>query len=63
MKHAWPEAVFIADVMDTTAAWQVATRFLDLREDSLVGPHPDTPDEEPPSDLDLDAIAPAVVGP
>jgi hypothetical protein len=35
---------------------------LDLREDSLVGPHPDTPDEEPPSDLDLDAIAPAVVG-
>ncbi len=90
MKHAWQEAAYVPDLADTATAWQVATRFLELREDDLVGglvlrryehfvsaearswwvngtcvlvgAHPDTPDEEPPSGLDFAAIAAAVAG-
>ena len=90
LKHSWDEAAFVPDVADGVAAWRVAARFLELREDSLVGglvlrryerfasaeartwwvdgacvlvgPHPDTPGEPPPGDLDVAAIAPAVTG-
>ncbi|MEH1101768.1 ATP-grasp domain-containing protein [Micromonospora sp. CPCC 205561] len=37
MKHHWHEAAFIADLDDGDAAWRVASRFLDLRGDDLVG--------------------------
>ncbi len=37
MKHHWNEAAFIADVADTDAAWRIAQRFLELRDDSFVG--------------------------
>lgn len=88
MKHHWHEAAFIPDLADSTAAWQVASRFLDLRGDdfsggfvlrrfehfttaevrtwwidgkcALIGSHPDTPNDLPPVDVDLIAIAPLV---
>jgi hypothetical protein len=90
LKHSWHEAAFVPEVADGAAAWRVAARFLELREDSfvgglvlrryerfgtaeartwwidggcvLVGPHPDTPGEQPPGDLDVAAIAPLVAG-
>lgn len=86
MKHHWHEAAYIPDLADADAAWKVAARFAELREDDLVGgfvlrrferftgaevrtwwvdgtcrlvgPHPDTPDDHPPDDLDLTGLAP-----
>jgi hypothetical protein len=88
MKHYWHEAAYIPDIADTDAAWRVASRFRQLRDDDftgwfvlrrfeqfesaevrtwwlhgvcrLVGPHPDTPRDSPPADLDLSAVAPLV---
>jgi hypothetical protein len=37
MKHYWDEAAFIPDLTDTTAAWRVASRFRELREDEFTG--------------------------
>jgi len=37
MKHYWDEAAFIPDLTDTTAAWKVASRFRELREDEFTG--------------------------
>lgn len=37
MKHHWHEAAFIPDLTDSTSAWQVARRFLDLRENDFTG--------------------------
>ncbi|WP_446220704.1 ATP-grasp domain-containing protein [Micromonospora sp. IBHARD004] len=36
-KHHWHEAVFIPDLADGDAAWRVATRLLELREDDFTG--------------------------
>jgi hypothetical protein len=88
MKHYWSEAAFIPDAADTAAAWNVATRFRQLRDADftggfvlrrfeqfasaelrtwwvdgvcrLIGPHPDTPHDAAPTDLDLATIAPLV---
>ncbi|MEH0970684.1 ATP-grasp domain-containing protein [Micromonospora sp. CPCC 205546] len=37
MKHHWHEAAFIPDLDDGEAAWRVASRFLELRGNDLVG--------------------------
>jgi ATP-grasp domain, R2K clade family 3 len=37
MKHYWHEAVYIPDLDDLAAAWQVAARFRELREDDFTG--------------------------
>ena len=37
MKHYWHEAALIPDATDTDAAWRVAQRFLELRDDDFVG--------------------------
>ncbi|MGW4463981.1 ATP-grasp domain-containing protein [Micromonospora sp. NPDC004704] len=37
MKHHWHEAAYIPDISDGVAAWRVASRFLQLREDDFVG--------------------------
>jgi hypothetical protein len=37
MKHYWAEAAFVPDVADASALLRVARRFLELREDDLVG--------------------------
>jgi hypothetical protein len=37
MKHYWDEAALIPEIAAADAAWQVATRFLELREDAFVG--------------------------
>ncbi|MGC4804848.1 ATP-grasp domain-containing protein [Micromonospora sp. DT233] len=37
MKHHWDEAAFIPDLADAEAAWSVAHRFRQLREDDFVG--------------------------
>lgn len=37
MKHYWDTAMYIPDLADTDAAWQVASRFRALREDEYVG--------------------------
>ncbi|WP_245714600.1 ATP-grasp domain-containing protein [Micromonospora inyonensis] len=37
MKHHWAEAAFIPDLDDPEAAWAVARRFRELREDDFVG--------------------------
>ncbi|GAA4571865.1 ATP-grasp domain-containing protein [Micromonospora coerulea] len=37
MKHYWDEAAFVADVGDGDAAWKVASRLRQLREDDFVG--------------------------
>ncbi|MGC4890548.1 ATP-grasp domain-containing protein [Micromonospora sp. DT227] len=37
MKHYWSEATFIPDLEDGAAAWHVARRFLELRDDDFVG--------------------------
>jgi hypothetical protein len=85
MKNYWHEATYIPDLTDADAAWAVANRLRQLREDEftggyvlrrfehftdaevrtwwvdgvcrLVGPHPDTPTDMPPADLDLEALA------
>jgi len=88
MKHHWDEAAYIPELSDGAAAWRVASRFRELRDDDFVGgfvlrryepfqgaeartwwidgrcvlitAHPDTPDAQPPADLDLTAIAPVI---
>jgi hypothetical protein len=88
MKHYWHKPAYIPDLADTAAAWRVASRFRQLRDDDftggfvlrrfeqfgsaevrtwwvhgvclLVGPHPDTPHDNPPADLDLSAVTPLV---
>ena len=37
MKHYWHEAAYIPDVADHAAAWKVAARFRQLREDEFTG--------------------------
>jgi hypothetical protein len=37
MKHYWHEAAYIPDAADHAAAWQVATRFRELREGDFTG--------------------------
>jgi hypothetical protein len=37
MKHYWHEAAFIPDLEDGEAAWKIARRLLQLREDEFVG--------------------------
>ncbi|MEU1681472.1 ATP-grasp domain-containing protein [Micromonospora zamorensis] len=37
MKHYWDAAAFIPDLEDGAAAWGVASRFLELRDDDFVG--------------------------
>jgi hypothetical protein len=37
MKHHWHEAAFIPDLADADAAWKVASRFRELREDDFTG--------------------------
>ncbi|MBN6033969.1 ATP-grasp domain-containing protein [Amycolatopsis sp. 195334CR] len=37
MKHYWHEAAFVPDVADVTAAWAVASRFLELRDRDFTG--------------------------
>ncbi|MBB2940638.1 hypothetical protein FB565_000342 [Actinoplanes lutulentus] len=37
MKHYWHEAAYIPDVADSDAAWRVATRFRELRDDEFTG--------------------------
>jgi hypothetical protein len=37
MKHYWHEAAYIPDLADTAAAWKVAARFRELREDEFTG--------------------------
>ncbi|PWD50554.1 hypothetical protein C8046_07705 [Serinibacter arcticus] len=37
MKHHWVEAAYVPDAADADAAWNVASRFLELRDDAFVG--------------------------
>ncbi|HST80502.1 MAG TPA: ATP-grasp domain-containing protein [Kineosporiaceae bacterium] len=37
MKHYWDEAAFIPEIAAADAAWRVAVRFLELRDDDFVG--------------------------
>jgi hypothetical protein len=37
MKHYWDQAAFIPDLADPVAAWKVATRFRELRDDDFTG--------------------------
>jgi hypothetical protein len=37
MKHDWDEAMYIPDLADASAAWSVADRFRELREDDFTG--------------------------
>ncbi|MDG6109846.1 ATP-grasp domain-containing protein [Dactylosporangium aurantiacum] len=37
MKHHWHEAAYIPDLADTAAAWTVASRFRELRDDDFTG--------------------------
>ena len=37
MKHHWHEAAYIPDLSDASAAWQVAQRFLELRDTDFTG--------------------------
>src|SRR5205085_9417 len=37
MKHHWHEAVYIPDLADPAAAWAVAARFRQLRDDDFTG--------------------------
>jgi ATP-grasp domain, R2K clade family 3 len=37
MKHRWHEAAYIPDVADAPAAWKVAARFRELRDDEFTG--------------------------
>jgi hypothetical protein len=90
MKHYWDEAAFIPDLGDGAAAWGVARRFLELRDDDFVGglvlrrferfastevrtwwidgvcvltgPHPDSPSDSAPVEVDLAPVAPLVGG-
>jgi hypothetical protein len=81
MKHYWAQAAYIPQTSDQAAAWRIAARFRELRDDDFTGgfvirryeqfntdevrtwwtqgtcrlitPHPDTPADQPPPDLDL----------
>ncbi|WP_189335543.1 ATP-grasp domain-containing protein [Actinoplanes ianthinogenes] len=37
MKHYWDEAAYIPDIADVEAAWRVASRFRELRDDEFTG--------------------------
>ncbi len=37
MKHYWDEAAFIPDLTDAAAAWKIASRFRELREEEFTG--------------------------
>lgn len=37
MKHYWDEAAYIPSLRDEAAAWAVATRFRELRDDDFTG--------------------------
>jgi hypothetical protein len=37
MKHYWHEAAYIPDVADSAAAWKVAARFRELRDEEFTG--------------------------
>lgn len=37
MKHYWDQAMFIPDLADPVAAWRVAARFRELRDDEFTG--------------------------
>lgn len=37
MKHYWDEAVYIPSLADGAAAWRVASRFLELRDEDFTG--------------------------
>ncbi len=37
MKHHWHEAAYLPDVVDPEAAWKVASRFRELRDDEFTG--------------------------
>lgn len=37
IKHRWHEAMFVPDLDDATAAWQVASRFRELRGEDMTG--------------------------
>jgi hypothetical protein len=37
MKHYWEEAAFIPDVADLPAAWKIASRFRELRDEEFTG--------------------------
>jgi hypothetical protein len=37
MKHYWDEAAYIPDVADSVAAWKVAARFRELRDEEFTG--------------------------
>jgi hypothetical protein len=37
MKHRWQEAAYIPDLADAPAAWKVAARFRELRDDEFTG--------------------------
>lgn len=37
MKHYWDEAAYIPDVADSAAAWKVAARFRELRDEEFTG--------------------------
>jgi hypothetical protein len=37
MKHYWDEAAFIPDVADLPAAWKIASRFRELRDEEFTG--------------------------
>ena len=37
MKHHWSEAAYIPDVADSASAWQVASRFRELRDADFTG--------------------------
>ncbi|HEV2891243.1 MAG TPA: ATP-grasp domain-containing protein [Frankiaceae bacterium] len=36
-KHHWAEAAYVPDVADADAAWRVASRFVEIRDDAAVG--------------------------
>jgi hypothetical protein len=88
MKHYWDEAAYIPELSDQAAAWTIAARFRELRDDDFTGgfvirrferlvsaevrtwwtggtcrlitAHPDTPNDQPPSDIDLTSFTPLI---
>ncbi len=37
MKHCWTQAAYIPETSDQAAAWKIAARFRDLRDDDFTG--------------------------